>query len=261
MDAPPVSHGEGREVQDLKILLASFLDELKEMKQSFALPRPDGFIANTTNNLLPNFPNHTEQATLQNKHGDPQLLAQGIRRQYRDPEYSMDARSGPILQEALRRYDSDAVPHWSTLYGTHLTKDPGPALPEDVLFKLDWQRIIGDCWLIPHDNRVGLCFLASRIHGPVVAARIRNFLTHYHRPQDRGIPKGEYFNVWDWFDTGISAFWYPGKQPSDVEREASDRRIAQRSIPSGAGMPGISQLVAPWRRIMCVIYEIPCYRN
>ena len=237
------SQGEGDETQDLKLLLLSLLRELKEVKDSLTLSQP-------AHDRFQDMLEDAKWATSGGISTHPQKVGPEANSQRQAAEYSIEVRSGPLLREALARYDSDAIPHWSTLYGTYLTEAAGPELPEETLRRLDWSNLIGGCWRIPHDNRVGLCFLASPLHTPVAVARVRNFLSHYHRSHDSSLPKGDYFNIWDWFDTGISAFWYPGKRHADIEHELSDRRGVLSSLQTDSGAAHVSQLVAPWRRIM-----------
>jgi hypothetical protein len=166
------------------------------------------------------------------------------------PLYSREERESSILREALARYLSDDVPQWSTLYGTHVPQERRLETPEDAARRSEWVSLAGECWRIPHDNRVNLCFLAP-LTDIITPVRVRNFLIHFHRPQEPGIPKGEFFNVWDWFDTGISAYWYPGKRASDVARERVELSLA-KNISDRNDPVHLSSLVAPWRRIMYV---------
>ena len=152
-----------------------------------------------------------------------------------------------ILDEALRRYKADSVPSWSTLYDTSVTREEFIEDLEVVARNGEWTSITGDCWKIPNDNRVSFCF--PPWSDPKTLIQVRSFLLHFHKPEGGGHPKGENFNIWDWFDTGISAYWFPGKRtPSKLHRDSTDMDEAS-SLPRHATTP-ISHLVAPWRRIM-----------
>jgi hypothetical protein len=156
-------------------------------------------------------------------------------------------RTGFILQEALARYSLNAVPSWSCLYGTHLLRGEGPETVEDALRNIEWTSVVGDCWKIPYDNRINLCFRAPMADIAAVV-RVRNFVSHFHRPEFSDSPKGEHFNVWDWFDTGLSAYWYPGRRTPPLPLDAPS------SPPDSILEPGtsypLSTMIAPWRRIM-----------
>lgn len=159
---------------------------------------------------------------------------------------STKLRTGRILYEALVRYNLNAVPSWSCLYGTHLMRGQGPETMDDSLRNIEWTSIVGECWKIPYDNRIDLCFRAP-MDDNMAVLRVRNFMSYFHKP---GIAhqKGEHFNVWDWFDTGISAYWYPGKSSPTLPIESSGWSLHVET--EGAESYLVSTMVAPWRRIM-----------
>jgi len=163
----------------------------------------------------------------------------------------MDLGNGPILQEALRRYNLDAVPPWSTLYGTYLAREETSLDPESIARDSEWTSIIGNCWKIPNDNRVSFCFLAPA-SDPKTLVQIRNFLFHFHKSDTQRLSRGENFNVWDWFDTGFSAYWFPGKTTSSMPQVPSILSDQKASFLNWRpdNRPVISHLIAPWRRIM-----------
>jgi hypothetical protein len=90
----------------------------------------------------------------------------------------------------------------------------GPETAEDAIRNSEWAEIVGGCYHIPHDNRINFCFRAG-ISGPESVIRVRKFVSNFHRSAPDA-PKGEFFNVWDWFDTGLSVYWYPGKKSSTI---------------------------------------------
>ncbi|KAH7304366.1 hypothetical protein BKA65DRAFT_206366 [Rhexocercosporidium sp. MPI-PUGE-AT-0058] len=165
------------------------------------------------------------------------------------PELSKEIRSGPLLEEALRRYKSNSVPYWSTLYGTHLKDEEHPEIPDEVIRNSEWTAITADCWKIPHDNRVSFCFL-SPASDPTILIKVRNFLSLFHRPEDTEIMKGKDFNIWDWFDNGISAYWCPGNEAPELSQKAAQQFRGDGSRTDHGNLTTISHLVAPWRRIM-----------
>jgi len=160
----------------------------------------------------------------------------------------VEARTGPILHEALRRYRSDAVPSWNTLYGTNLARK-AISDPEALAWDIEWTSITGDCWKIPNDNRVSFCFLAAGSETKQLF-QVRNFLFHFHKHQDSGRLNGEHFNVWDWFDTGISAYWFPGKRTPSLPPATAEGSVTATSFLPSSNITQLSHLVAPWRRIM-----------
>jgi hypothetical protein len=162
---------------------------------------------------------------------------------------SVELRTGSILQEALTRYNLNTVPFWSCLYGTHLMPGPGSESPEEVLRNIEWASIIGDFCKIPHDNRLNLCFRAP-MDDIAVMVRVRNFMSHFHKPEHHGSPKGEYFNIWDWFDTGLSAYWYPGRKEPVVQLGSFGSALGSNSC--NTNLYRLSSMIAPWRRMVYV---------
>jgi hypothetical protein len=162
-------------------------------------------------------------------------------------------RTGFILQEALTRYNLNAVPSWSSLYGTHLMRGEGPETAEDAIRNIEWTSVIGDCWRIPHDNRVNFSFRAP-LSDIATAVRVRNFLSNLHRQEHSDRPKGEHFNVWDWFDTGLSAYWFPGKRTSTMTLVAPG--WSPRSKLEDDNLIPLSTMIAPWRRIMYAGFDL-----
>jgi hypothetical protein len=163
----------------------------------------------------------------------------------------MESRTKTILHEALRRYKSDLVPSWSTLYGTNLARGELIEDQEAISHALEWTSITGHCWKIPNDNRVSFCFLAP-LSDEKTLVQVRKFLFDYHKSDSNGPPKGENFNIWDWFGTGISAYWFPGKRTPSMPFEALRTSKLETSSLSPSSIPQISPLIAPWRRIMYV---------
>lgn len=160
---------------------------------------------------------------------------------------STELRTGSILKEALTRYNLNAVPFWSSLYGTHLTPSPGVESPEEVTRNIEWATIIGGFCKIPHDNRLNLCFRAP-MDDIATMVRVRNFMSHFHKQDHSGSPKGEYFNIWDWFDTGLSAYWYPGRKESAIHLRSFG--LAEEKNSSSATLYRLPNMIAPWRRVM-----------
>jgi len=72
-----------------------------------------------------------------------------------------ELRTGFILEEALTRYNLNAIPAWSPFYGTHLMHGEGPETAEDAIRSTEWTSVVGECWKIPHDNRINFCFRAG----------------------------------------------------------------------------------------------------
>ena len=165
---------------------------------------------------------------------------------------SSEMRTGFILREALRRYNVNAVPSWSCFHGTHSMPRKGPETPEEINRNIEWTSVIGELWRIPCDNRINFCFGASASDFADVV-RVRNFVSHFHRLDSFDAPKGEYFNVWDWFDTGLSTYWYPGKKSSEEDtfgRPLKSRNWSSERESTRDSSPPLSSMVAPWRRIM-----------
>lgn len=169
---------------------------------------------------------------------------------------SVGDRLGPLLQEGLKRYKSNAVPYWSTLYGTHLAEEEQVDVPDEIKVarKSDWTSITGHCWMVPHDNRVTFCFLAP-LSDSTILSKVRNFLLYFHKPEETEMQRGSCFNVWDWFDTGVSAYWCPGcrtpRFTPEVEEGLSKSRLEGVGKTGGSSVT-LSPLIAPWRRIMYV---------
>jgi len=180
-------------------------------------------------------------------------------------------RTGPLLKEALQRYRTNAVPRWSTIYGGHdgaISPSDGDGIEplEAAARRVQWEALAGQCWKIPHDNRVGLCFqFAAGESDGDAPARLRRWLHGLHgRQRSRSMAGGRTFHVWDWFDGGLSAYWYPGceedvvagldqRAPAIYGPERRGATASGKSIGRG-GEKGqgtdLSPLVAPWRRIM-----------
>lgn len=158
---------------------------------------------------------------------------------------SMTIRNGPMLQEALKRYQSNSVPFWSTLYGANLASEETRGDVEAFIRADEWTSITGIIWKIPNDNRVSFCFLAPW-SDPQTLVQVRNFLFHFHK-SERNV---ENFNIWDWFDTGISSYWFPGKTTPSMPHAA---KIASETGDKSSHLRTsheLSHLIAPWRRIM-----------
>ena len=68
--------------------------------------------------------------------------------------------------------------------------------------------------------------------------------------------RGSCFNVWDWFDTGISAYWCPGSKTPELTQKNLNISRAEGVSEMSSDLVAISPLVAPWRRIMyvCIPY-------
>ncbi|KAK3386772.1 hypothetical protein B0H63DRAFT_468360 [Podospora didyma] len=169
---------------------------------------------------------------------------------------SNEARSGPILREAIKRYNGNSVLHWSTLYGTHVSPWPGIEAPREAT----WAPLVGNLWRVPHDNRVGLCFVAPLEANTQTPLRVKRSLFQFHNTNTRQVPKGEFLNIWDWFDSGRSRYWHP-EQVSPVAslgNKASGLLVDEeggkdeegRLEDGGGGQFRISPLVAPWRRVI-----------
>jgi hypothetical protein len=163
---------------------------------------------------------------------------------------STELRTGFILQEALTRYNLDSIPAWSPFYGTHLLHGEGPETAEDSIRNSEWAAAIGEFWKIPHDNRINFCFRAG-MSGPASVLRVRNFVCKFHNSSAPNSPKGEFFNIWDWFDTGLSAYWYPGKTTAVLPMRFPSW-LAGSSSKHANSFP-LSTMVAPWRRVMWVL--------
>lgn len=166
--------------------------------------------------------------------------------------FSMKARTGPVLEEALKRYKLNAVLVWSTLYGANLARPKGTESPAEIARSVEWTTIIGDCWRIPHDNRVTLCF-PGLLEDTTSLIQVRNFLSHFHRSRSSSLSKSSNFNIWDWFDTGISAYWFPGQKTSGIPEEVEIGSKIATNILGQSHSDHISPLIAPWRRIMYVL--------
>lgn len=165
----------------------------------------------------------------------------------------MESRLGPLLEESLQRYKSNAVPYWSTLYGTHLADEEHSNSREEEIRTSEWTSVTGEFWRIPHDNRVTFCFLAA-LCDPTILIKVRNFLLHFHKLEGTTLHKDSCFHVWDWFDSGLSAYWCPGrKMPAlpKLTRGVDDSRM-EGVCRSSIHPTTLSRLVAPWRRIMYV---------
>lgn len=156
--------------------------------------------------------------------------------------HPIPTRLGPLLHESLRRYRLDSVPHWSTFYGAHFT--PPVALPAPSQQE-QWPPL-------PHDNRVTLHLLPS-------LPGVEQFLGTLHA--DDQPRRGRFVNVWDWFDGGLSAFWFPGRGAGDWGRGVEERGRVEGELAAaleGKGEGGlvVDAMVAPWRRVMCVFSSI-----
>ena len=231
------SEMENPKERETAALLAGILEELKVIREHIGqLPPPQ---------IQP-------QPVYAARHGfhedpDSSRSAEGL--------FTKEERCGPILREALRRYRTDAVPQWSTFYGAHLSTPP--TYPEYSLKeserRLAWSSLVGECWQIPHDNRVSLCFLGTNAPtDPVLLSRVRNFLHYFHDSHANESPRGRYFNVWDWFDSsGFSTYWYPYKVPFDLDTDAQKRRQVESGLPDEKEpVAALPAMVAPWRRMI-----------
>jgi hypothetical protein len=121
-----------------------------------------------------------------------------------------------------------------------------------VAREIEWTSLVGDFWKIPHDNRLNFCFRAPPPDDEETLVHVRNFLYHFHRQEYSRFPNGKVFHVWDWFDTGLSAYWHPGRKPSELPTDAlkwSTGDLEKRYSNSFH----LSNMIAPWRRIMFVL--------
>ena len=225
----------GREMPlDGDSLLACVLQELRAIKEQLAKQQP---------------PNS-------NSKSNGGCVECGKPRQQQEPSteglLTREARIGPLLHEALQRYRLNAVPQWSAFYGAHLSSDHEHNLGHDEALRSAWESIAGECWQIPHDNRVSLCFLSAPTD-PTSLVRVRNFLYHFHDAHPSELPRGKYINVWDWFDTAVSAHWHPHKTAADLEADAKKRAHAEDALSKSGAPPSnllLSPMVAPWRRFI-----------
>ncbi len=319
---------------DTALLLKSILEELKVIKEHVRIGQQQ---QHQQGSVLPGGGfGDREEASGGNGNEETEREEEGP-----SESLSIAARRGAVLREALRRYRTNAVPQWSTFYGTHVSLEVsasseisaspppapgpngfsfGPSHGDDFKFdheekhqsvrvqekeveseadsRAAWTSLVGECWRIPHDNRVSLCFAGAgggagsppsmgEPHGGggrmgvgseklAVLARVRNFLFHYHDDKSTGggrgnyalppPPRGKYVNIWDWFDEGISAYWFPQKSRLDLGADAQRRAkieaaLAEPGTDSGESvkdvMARVPPLVAPWRRIMCVSLHPP----
>ena len=163
---------------------------------------------------------------------------------------SRENRLGLLLEEGLERYRSNAVPYWSTLYGTHLADEGHSNSLEEIIRMSEWTSITGDLWKIPHDNRVTFCFLAP-LSDPTILIQVRNFLLHFHKIEGSTMERDSCLHIWDCFDSGLSVHWFPGRRMPNYSPVVNDMRM--EGVRETCGNPTtLSRLVAPWRRIMYV---------
>ncbi|KAK0655942.1 hypothetical protein B0T16DRAFT_23449 [Cercophora newfieldiana] len=225
-NAPAVVNGS----RETAALLANILDELKTIRKQTGQP-----LSQPSNDCA-----RCSQETKDIEDDTP------------TGQLTKEARTGPILCEALRRYRTDSVPQWSAFYGAHVTSPPqsdGYGF-KDQERRSAWNSLIGETWQIPHDNRISLCFLSAPTD-PMVPSRVRNFLYHFHDAHANESPRGRYFNIWDWFDSGISAYWYPHKSSSDLDLDMEKRgRIEDGLTGAKEETSALAPMVAPWRRMI-----------
>ncbi|KAK0706263.1 hypothetical protein B0T26DRAFT_446349 [Lasiosphaeria miniovina] len=166
------------------------------------------------------------------------------------PPFSAEARRGPLLEEAVQRYNANSLPRWNAHYGTHTSHRPTIQVPQQgSSTRFDWPSVVGDFWCIPNDNRVSLCFLAPP-SDITTALRVRNFVTHFHNTQARGAPNGDCLNVWDWFDSGTSRYWHPDKMSPMPALDHAPEAAIRGEEDKTESAPRISPLIAPWRRVI-----------
>jgi hypothetical protein len=219
---------------DAESLLAGVLQELRAIKEQLAKQQPPNSDSSSNWGCVNcEKPKQQQQASTES-------------------QLTREARIGPVLQEALQRYRLNAVPQWSAFYGAHLSSGPEHNLGHDEALSSAWKSVVGECWQIPHDNRVSLCFLSAPTD-PTSLVRVRNFLYHFHDAHPLELPRGKYINVWDWFDTAVSTHWHPHKTAADLEADAKKRARAENALPKPSAPPSsllISPMVAPWRRLI-----------
>ncbi|RFU27353.1 hypothetical protein B7463_g8978, partial [Scytalidium lignicola] len=228
-------------------LLKTIVDELRSIR--LAQTRQDERIDALLRDKISQFPSNNESLLVHETEPSPSAVSAKLSQNSTIP---IEKRTGPILSEALRRYSLDVVPSWSCLYGTHSMPSSQSQTSEELTRNAEWTSTVRELWKIPHDNRIGFCFRSPACE-PIDVDRVRNFVSHLHILKSSNDPKGQYFNVWDWFDTGLSAYWYPGIAVSEQQiygslLKSSDRPSEIQS--AEANSYRLSPMIAPWRRMI-----------
>jgi hypothetical protein len=85
----------------------------------------------------------------------------------------------------------------------------GFEIAETAMRNSEWAAVIGECGR--YRMTTGSTSAFAPMSGPKSVLRVQKFLSHFHKPIPNAL-KGQFLNIWDWFGTGFSAYWYPGEQ-------------------------------------------------
>lgn len=152
---------------------------------------------------------------------------------------SIEMREGPVLREAIRRYNNNCVPPYD-----HVS-EPGKPLEahEDILFKEEWSPILGNFSQIPNDNRLLFSFQASEL-SLMSGTVVDKFLAQLLKFRETSL------SISDHFDTGLCRMYqfmgntqeleFQQKLPETLSQSHTDWQMES--------LPPID--VALWRRVM-----------
>jgi hypothetical protein len=150
-------------------------------------------------------------------------------------------REGPVLREAIRRYNNNCVPPYNHVGELEKTLEAH----ENNLFKEEWSSILGNFSQIPNDNRLLFSFQASELN-LMSNADVDQFLAQLLMFHETSL------FVSDHFDTGLCRMYqFMGEIQGSEFQQKLPEALAQSDM--DWLMAPLPADVAPWRRVMYVL--------
>lgn len=161
-----------------------------------------------------------------------------------DPHLSLsiEMREGPVLKEAIRRYNNNCV-----LPYEHIGEPEKPLeAHENILCKGRWSSVLSNFPLIPNDNRLLFSFQDSELNLMSVAD-VDQLLAQLFMFRETSL------SVSDYFDTGLcNMYQFMGEtQGSEFQQKLPDTLSQSHTNWQMVPLPPVD--VAPWRRVMYVM--------
>jgi hypothetical protein len=155
---------------------------------------------------------------------------------------SIEMREGPVLKEAIHRYNNNCVPPYE-----HIGEPEKPLeAHENILFKGRWSSVLSNFPLIPNDNRLLFSFQDSELNLMSVAD-VDQLLAQLFMFRETSL------SVSDHFDTGLcNMYQFMGEtQGSEFRQKLPDTLSQSHTNWQMVPLPPVD--VAPWRRVMYVM--------
>jgi hypothetical protein len=151
-------------------------------------------------------------------------------------------REGPVLMEAIRRYNNNCVPPYD-----HVGEPEKPLeAHENILFKEERSSILGNFSQIPNDNRLLFSFQASELN-LMSGADVGQFLAQLLMFHETSL------SVSDHFDTGLCHMYQFMGETQGPELQQKLPETLSQSHTNWQMVPLPPVDVAPWRRVMYVV--------